>query len=64
MIYLDFCLIPVSHGKGLWKCNNALLHDIEFLDIINKKIPLDEIKLQHCFPLYDIDYVLDVALNL
>ena len=58
IIVLDICFSHVSHGKGLWKFNNALLHDLEFLDIINKKI--DEIKLQYSLPVYDIDYVLDM----
>ena len=42
----------------MWKFNNALLNDIEYLKIINEKI--DEIKLQYCIPVYNIDYILNI----
>ena len=44
----------IKHGKGLWKFNNSLLHDIDYINCINKKI--DEILLQYCLPVYDHDY--------
>ena len=51
----------MSHGKGLWKFNNALLNDIDFLNCINNKI--DEIKLQYSLPVYNRGYVLDIKKN-
>ena len=38
-------------GKGLWKFNNSLLNDIEFVNAINNKI--DEIKSMYSLPVYD-----------
>lgn len=32
------CFVDVVHGKGLWICNNSLLHDIDYLKCINIKI--------------------------
>lgn len=43
----------ISHGKGLWKHNNSLLSDIDYLNSIKKKIT--EIKRQYCLPVYDIE---------
>ena len=36
MLSIDFS--NVTHGKGLWKFNNSLLQDINYLECINKKI--------------------------
>lgn len=42
-------------GKGLWKMNNSLLHDKEYLDLINKYIV--DIKLQYSLPVYNPEYM-------
>ena len=44
-----------KHGKGLWKYNNALLNDPEFLNIINQCI-LDT-KIQCCAPVYNYENI-------
>ena len=42
-------------GKPLWKFNNSLLSDINYLNIINEKII--EIKTQYAIPIYNIDNI-------
>lgn len=51
-------LEDIKHGKGLWKFNNSLLNDIDYLNCINAKI--EEIKQQYCLPVYCLDNLLDV----
>lgn len=55
-------------GKGLWKFNNSLLHDADYLNTINNCI--DTVKKQYCIPVYDIenlnniqDYDLQFVIN-
>ena len=43
------------HGKGLWKHNNMLLKDINYITKIRKKI--QEVKKQYCVPVYEIDNI-------
>ena len=43
------------HGKSLWKHNNSLLTDAEYLKTINSKI--QEIKKQYCLPVYNHDAI-------
>ena len=44
-----------EHGKSLWKHNNSLLTDSEYLKIINAKI--QDIKKQYCLPVYNHDAI-------
>ena len=53
MITLEFSFTQFKKGKPLWKHNNSLLHDIEYIKIINNKI--DEVKRQYALPVYDIE---------
>ena len=50
---LGLCFNKFIKGKPLWKFNNSLLKDIEYLNIINKKI--DEVKLQYSLPVYNFE---------
>ena len=47
--------------RGLWKFNNSLLNDIEFLDTIKNKI-LD-VKKQYAVPIYNKDRISDINDN-
>ena len=47
-------------SKGLWKFNNSLLKDMDYLNTINQKIK--EIKLQYALPVYNLNN-LDNILN-
>ena len=44
-----------EHGKSLWKHNNSLLANSEYLKIINAKI--QDIKKQYCLPVYNHDTI-------
>ena len=57
MITLEFSFTQFKKGKPLWKHNNSLLHDIEYIKIINNKI--DEVKRQYALPVYDIENIPD-----
>ena len=52
-VILGLCFNKFIKGKPLWKFNNSLLKDIEYLNIINKKI--DEVKLQYSLPVYNFE---------
>ena len=42
-------------GKGIWKMNNSLLSDKEYLEIIKNAI--DDEKLKYAIPVYNIEYI-------
>ena len=46
-------------GKPLWKLNNSLLSDINYLNIINEKIK--EIKAQYAIPIYNLDNIDNIS---
>ena len=47
--------------RGLWKFNNSLLNDIEFLDTIKNRIL--EVKKQYAVPVYNKDGISDIKDN-
>ena len=47
-----------THGKGLWKHNNALLSDVEYLE--KNKHKITEIKTQYCLPIYNTEAFTDI----
>ena len=55
MVILNISFNNFKHGKGLWKHNNSLLSDAEYLNIINNKI--EEIKAQYALPVYDLNNI-------
>ena len=66
----DHCIIKLSivksvqkRGKGLWKFNNALLENMDFVDMIKKEISL--ITKTYALPVYSETYIdLDKGENL
>ena len=52
-VLLSLCFNRFVKGKPLWKFNNSLLKDIEYLNAINRK--LDEVKLQYSLPVYNTE---------
>jgi hypothetical protein len=38
MVILELEFKPFVRGKGLWKFNNSLLYDLEYSNIVKKKI--------------------------
>ena len=61
MITLDISFIHFEKGRPLWKHNNSLLQDIDYIKTINDKI--DEIKTQYALPVYDIEHIQDIPDN-
>lgn len=52
-ILLDLELSPFVRGKGLWKFNNSLLYDIQYITLVKEKIA--EIRRQYAALPYDLD---------
>lgn len=53
MVTLEIKFFDIKTGKSLWKHNNSLLNDIEYINTINNKIK--EIKQQYALPVYNLD---------
>ena len=58
MIILKLSFIQFKKGKPLWKHNNSLLYDKDYLKIINDKI--EDIKKQYALPVYDIENIQNI----
>ena len=52
---LDIILNNFNRGKGLWKFNNSLLENKDFLTLINSII--DEEKVKYALPVYDLKFL-------
>ena len=50
-VSLHFKFDEFKHGKGLWKFNNSLLEDLEYIQLIKKTI--QDIKDQYALFVYD-----------
>ena len=55
MIILDIAFVQFKKGKPLWKHNNSLLTDKDYLETMSDKI--DEVKKQYALPVYNIDQI-------
>ena len=55
MIILDISFVQFQKGKPLWKHNNSLLNDKDYIEIINNKI--GEVKKQYALPVYNMDQI-------
>ena len=53
MVTLSLAMDTFEHGRSLWKHNNSLLTDGNYLQIINSKIL--EVKKQYYLPVYNLD---------
>lgn len=59
---INLSLNNFKRGKGLWKFNNSLLFDNEFLNFIESTI--ENIKSQFAVPVYNIDNIKDISSDL
>ena len=59
MIILELSFIQFKKGKPLWKHNNSLLYNKDYLKIINDKIE-DIKKKQYALPVYDIENIQNI----
>ena len=55
MIILDISFVQFQKGKPLWKHNNSLLNDKDYIEIINNKI--DKVKKKYALPVYNMDQI-------
>ena len=55
IIELKICLSKFNHGKGVWKMDNTLLKNKDYLDLINKVI-IEE-KFKYALPIYSCEYI-------
>ena len=62
MIILDISFVQFQKGKPLWKHNNSLLNNKDYLEIINNKI--DEVKKQYALPVYNMDQINNIPNDL
>jgi hypothetical protein len=58
IILLKLKFVSFDHGKGLWKHNNSLLKDLDYLKEINKII--DKTIIQYAVPIYNYENILDI----
>jgi hypothetical protein len=58
IILLKLKFVSLHHGKGLWKHNNSLLKDLDYLKEINNII--DKTIIQYAFPIYNYENILDI----
>ena len=56
-IELELLLNNFNRGKGIWKFNNSLLKNLNYLKLVNDII--DEEKLQYACPVYSLEYLRD-----
>ena len=61
IVILELRFSEFKHGKGLWKHNNSLLKDIEYISLINQTI--NEVKLKYAVPVYNIDKIEEIPTN-
>ena len=58
MVILKLKFVNFEHGKGLWKHNNSLLKDLDYLKEINNVI--DKTIMQYAVPVYEYDIILEI----
>ena len=58
MITIKIELNEFKRGKGLWKLNNSLLHDQNYIELVKKT--LLETKKQYALPIYNLDKICDI----
>ena len=59
VIILSLQFEKFERGRGLWKFNNSLLYDKDFLELINNKI--QDIKKQYAVPVYNFDNIENIS---
>ena len=54
-IEMHFALSKFRMGKGVWKMNNSLLYNKEYLEIINNAI--EDEKFKYAIPIYNLEHI-------
>ena len=55
ILELQISINTFKQGKGLWKFNNSLLKDENYLELVNNLI--QEEKINYALPVYDLDFL-------
>ena len=58
IVILELVFYPFIRGKGLWKFNNSLLIDIDYVNIVKEKII--DVKKQYSALVYDMNHIGDI----
>ena len=61
-VILSFQINDFKRGSGLWKFNNSLLRDREYINIV--KDCIQQVKEQYMLPIYDLEYIIENEQNL
>ena len=61
-VILSFQINDFKRGSGLWKFNNSLLRDREYINIV--KDCIQQVKEQYMLPIYDLEYIVENEQNL
>jgi hypothetical protein len=61
IIFLSLRFQDFHKGKGLWKFNNSLLYDKEF--VAKVKSTVSNVKLQYSLPVYKVDQIPNIPDN-
>ena len=62
ILELKIILHKFERGRGVWKINNSLLKDLNYLDLINKAI--EDEKLKYALPVYNLTYLQNTDENI
>ena len=61
-VVLSFQINDFKRGNGLWKFNNSLLRDMEYIKVVKECI--QRVKEQYMLPIYNLEYITENELNL
>ena len=61
-VVLSFQINDFKRGKGLWKFNNSLLRDMEYIKVVKECI--QRVKEQYMLPIYNLEYIIENEQNL
>ena len=61
-VVLSFQINDFKRGNGLWKFNNSLLRDMEYIKVVKECI--QRVKEQYMLPIYNLEYIIENEQNL
>ena len=62
LFVLSFQINDFKRGNGLWKFNNSLLRDMEYIKVVKECI--QRVKEQYMLPIYNLEYIIENEQNL
>ena len=61
-VVLSFQINDFKRGNGLWKFNNSLLRDMDYIKVVKECI--QRVKEQYMLPIYNLEYIIENEQNL